>query len=271
MDIQKTLKRGDCTLIYDVWPGKHPASVVLIHGYGVHRGMWEPQVKALREADYPVINMDVRGHGASRPTKSFSVRAAAEDLDAVLQAEQRPKAVIVGLSMGGFVTQEYAALFGGALGYLVVGTTPMFMRYAGWEKLALQYSGPIMKYLYTWESLKKAMAKGSTFTPAAYTAAMNMFGKMSKEEFLISWQGFTTCLHEREIRLDAPLLMVCGEEDTRGTIKKHLADWPVQYPGCTVKIIPQAGHLTNLDRPETFNEILLEFIKSCVPCSMTQG
>lgn len=265
MIIQKTLKREDCILVYDVSPGERPAVAVLIHGYGVHRGMWKLQVKALREAGYPVINMDVRGHGASRPTKNFSVRAAAEDLNAIIQAEQCSKVVIVGLSMGGFVTQEYAALFGGALGYLVVGTTPMFMRYAKWEKLALQYSGLIMKYLYTWKSLKKAMAKGSTFTPAAYKETMDMFGRMNKREFLISWQGFSTCLYERKIRLDAPLLMVCGDEDTRGTIKKHLADWPVQYPGCTVKTIPRAGHLANLDAPETFNKILLSFIKSCAP------
>jgi pimeloyl-ACP methyl ester carboxylesterase len=265
MGIQKTLKREDCTLVYDVWPGERPVAIVLIHGYGVHRGMWKPQVKALQEAGYPVINMDVRGHGDSRPTKSFSVRAAAEDLYAILEAEQYPKTIIVGLSMGGFVTQEYAAVFGGALGYMVVGTTPMFMRYANWEKLALQYSGSIMKYLYTWKSLKKSMSKGSTFTPAAYNEAMNMFGRMNKEEFLISWQGLSTCLYERKIRLDAPLLVVCGDEDTRGTIKKHLSDWPVQYPGCTVKTIPRAGHLANLDAPETFNKILLSFIKSCAP------
>ncbi len=205
-----------------------------------------------------MINIDVRGHSDSRPTKSFSVRAAAEDLHEILQTKRCKKTIIVGLSMGGFVTREYAALFGGALGYVVVGATPLFMRYARWEKLALQYSGPLMKCLYTWNSLKKAMAKGSTFTPAAYEAAMDMFGKMNKEEFLISWQGFSTCLYEREIQLDAPLLG--GEEDSRGTIKMHLADWPVQYPGCTIKTIPRAGHLTNLDAPGTFNEILLEFI-----------
>lgn len=263
MDIQKTLKRENCTLVYDAWPGKNTEAVVLIHGYGVHRAMWKPQVEALREAGYPVINIDVRGHGASCPTKSFSVREAAEDLHAILQAERCPKSFIVGLSMGGFVIQEYAALFGGALAYLVIGATPMFMRYARWEKLALQYSGSIMKYLYTWKGLKKAMAKGSTFTPAAYNAAMDMFEKMNKEEFLISWRGFSSCLYEREIRLDAPLLILCGEEDSRGTIKKHLADWPIQYPGCKVKTIPRAGHLANLDAPEAFNEMLLTFVKAC--------
>lgn len=146
---------------------------------------------------------------------------------------------------------------------MVVGVTPMFMHYAKWEKLALKYSGPMMKYLYTWKSLKKAMAKGSASTPPAYDMAMGMFDDMDKEEFLASWQGFTTCLYERELHLDAPLIMVCGEEDTRGTIKKHLADWPVQYPGCTVKTISGVGHLANLDSPEAFNAIMLAFINSC--------
>lgn len=263
MDVQKTFATDDCLLAYDCWPGERVVTVVLLHGYGVNRRMWQPQVEALRDVGYPIINIDVRGHGASRPTKSFSVRAAAEDLQAILTAEYNPSAVIIGLSMSGFVTQEYAALFGGALGYMVIGVTPMFMRYAAWEKLGLKYSGPIMKYLYTWKGLKKAMAKGSTSTPAAYDLAMSMFDEMNKEEFLTSWQGFTTCLYEREVHLDAPLLVVCGEEDTRGTIQKHLADWPAQYPGCTVKTIPGAGHLANLDAPEVFNEIMLAFIESC--------
>ncbi len=130
IDVQKTLARDDCLLAYDYWPGERAVTVVLLHGYGVNRSMWQPQVEVLRDSGYPLINIDVRGHGASRPTKSFSVRAAAEDLQAILTAEHNPPTVIAGLSMGGFVTQEYAALFGDALGYMVIGVTPMFMRYA---------------------------------------------------------------------------------------------------------------------------------------------
>ncbi|HCF48669.1 MAG TPA: alpha/beta hydrolase, partial [Syntrophomonas sp.] len=74
---------------------------------------------------------------------------------------------------------------------------------------------------------------------------------------------FSACLHEERFRFDAPLLVVAGEQDTRGTIQKHLADWTKHYTDCTVKTIANAGHVANLDQPEQFNRLLLSFINDC--------
>jgi pimeloyl-ACP methyl ester carboxylesterase len=222
--------------------------------------MWEPQVEFLQEKGYPVINIDVRGHGNSRPTDEFSVKLAAEDIRAIIDTENAKPFLLCGLSMGAFVVQEYAFLFGGAAGYMLTGVTPLCTPYPKWEKKLLACSGPIMKFFYSWTGLKKAMSKGSACTKPALLRIGRMFEKMEKQEFLVSWQDFTTCLHEESFEFDAPLLVVAGEQDTRGTIQKHLPDWQAHYPGCAVKTIPNAGHVTNLDQPEQFNRMLLSFI-----------
>lgn len=263
--MEKYINRKGCKIAYDYLPGIQSITIILIHGYGLHRRMWEPQVKFLKEKGYPIINIDVRGHGNSRPTNEFSVKLAAEDIQSIVDSENLHKYLLCGLSMGAFVAQEYAFLFGGAIGYMLTGVTPLFTPYPKWEKALLTYSGPIMKYFYSWKGLKKAMTKGSTYTESAVLSVSKLFEEIEKQEFLVSWKGFTTCLHEESFKFDTPLLVVAGEKDTRGTIKKHLLDWKKHYPNCTVKTISNAGHAANLDQPDQFNDILLSFINSCEP------
>lgn len=261
--MEKHIHREGCKVAYEYLPGGHTITVVLIHGYGLHRAMWEPQVAFLQKKGYPVINVDVRGHGNSRPAGEFSVKLAAEDIQAIIDSERPEQYLLCGLSMGAFVAQEYAFLFGGAVGYMLTGVTPLCIPYPKWEKTLLAYSGPIMKHFYTWAGLKKAMSKTSTCTKPALLSVSRMFEEIEKEEFLISWKGFTTCLHEESFKFDAPILVVAGAQDTRGTIQKHLPDWQKHYPACTVKSISNAGHVANLDQPEQFNRILLSFINDC--------
>jgi pimeloyl-ACP methyl ester carboxylesterase len=261
--MEKFINREGCQVAYEYLPGKQAITVILTHGYGLHRAMWEPQVACLQENGYPVINIDIRGHGKSRPANEFSVKLATEDIQAIIDTEKPGQYLLCGLSMGAFVAQEYAFLAGGAVGYMLTGVTPLFMPYPKWEKTLLAYSGAIMKYLYTWQGLKKAMAKGSVHTKPALLNIAQMFEEMDKREFLMSWQGFSACLHEERFRFDAPLLVVAGEQDTRGTIQKHLADWTKHYTDCTVKTIANAGHVANLDQPEQFNRLLLSFINDC--------
>ncbi len=262
--MEKYLHRAGNTIAYEQLSGSRAVTVILVHGYGLHRAMWAPQVACLQEHGYPVINMDIRGHGGSRPTRAFSVRLAAEDLQALVDAEKPGQYLLCGLSMGAYVVQEYALFAGGAAGYMLTGTTPLFMAYPKWEKALLASSGAMMRRLYTWQGLKKAMVNGSAQTAPAREKLAQMFEEMNRDEFLVSWQGFSTCLHEEEFVFDAPLLVVAGEQDTRGTIRKHLAAWPRLYPDCWVVTIPHAGHVANLDQPEPFNRLLLSFAGDCL-------
>jgi pimeloyl-ACP methyl ester carboxylesterase len=258
--VEKSLRRGACTLCYELAGPEDAQAVVLVHGFGLDRRMWAPQRPAL--TPYRTLLVDMRGHGQSRPCAGFSVAAAAADLAAIVQAEQMVSPLLVGLSAGGYVVQEYSWQTGGAAGYLVAGATPLFMRYPPWERLALRSSGAILRTL-PWPLLRDWIARSATQTPAARETVAALIAHRTRREFLESWQALVQCLHEETMQFDAPLAVVFGEHDRNGTIRLHADKWPRLYPGATVNAVPGAAHMVNLDAPARFNDLMLDFIARC--------
>ena len=82
--------------------GSGPA-VVLIHGFPLQRQMWRPQVEPLLDAGYRVILKDLRGFGESAAGNGATMDGYADDLIALLDLLGIDKAVIGGMSMGGYV------------------------------------------------------------------------------------------------------------------------------------------------------------------------
>ena len=259
----RSLDRGDCRMVYDrrVVPGA-PA-VVLLHGYGVDRSMWGPTLPALE--GYTVFNVDLRGHGDSRPCARFSIPLAAEDIHALLAAEGVDRPVLAGLSMGGYVAQEYAWRYGGAAGYWLTGTTPVLLDcYAGWERWTLEHSTPMLRP-FPWGFLKGWMSRASSSTAEGRRAVRAMFDRLSREEFLRGWDGVAHCLHpEVGFRFDAPVLVTRGEYDRLGSIRRYMGQWERAYPGARALTIPGASHVANLDAPEEFNRLLRGFVEQCM-------
>lgn len=89
-----------------VGPGSAPA-IVFVHGTRLSRSTWRAQVDALRDA-YRVVTLDLPGHGslAHRP---FTLEGAADELGRVIETAAGGRAVVVGLSLGGYVAMDLAA------------------------------------------------------------------------------------------------------------------------------------------------------------------
>ena len=107
--MEKYIDTDEVRVYYDVYGADKPKTVVLIHGFGLDRNMWEPQLSVLGECQ--VICLDVRGHGKSRPCDEFTIPKVCEDIIQILRAEACDTAAIVGLSMGSYVAQEFARLY----------------------------------------------------------------------------------------------------------------------------------------------------------------
>lgn len=259
---RRILNSNQCDISYYVNELGSGLTLIFIHGYGVDSDMWKPQIGFL-SSRYSIINIDVRGHGNSKPCDEFTVRLAAEDVHNILAYERVKDYILIGLSMGGYIIQEFAYQYGSAKGYMITGSTPIFLPvYSNFEKWALKHSAELMN-LYPWETLKKEMIKACATTSQAQAAIATMFNKFTKKEFVGSWGGVATCLREVSFQFDAPLLVGCGEHDKTGTIKKCMKYWSDAYPGCKTFSIEGAAHVANLDSPDTFNRLLENFIKQC--------
>ena len=89
--------------------------VVLIHGWPLSGRAWEPQVPALIEAGYRVINYDRRGFGgSSQPWQGYDYDTFAADLDALLTHLDLTEVTLAGFSMGGGEVVRYIATYGEA-------------------------------------------------------------------------------------------------------------------------------------------------------------
>ena len=258
--MEKIINRPGCIVHYDVYGDPKNPAVVLLHGYGVDARMWQPQLAAL--LDYYVLVPDVRGHGRSRPCQNFTVPDAADDVHAILKAEGCLRFTMVGLSMGGYITQEYALRYGGAAGYFIIGATPIFLDcYNRFERYMLKHSAGLLN-LYPWKTLKKAMTKACAATVNARNRIAPLFDTITKQEFVASWQGIATSIHLVDMQFDAPLLVACGQRDHTGSILKCMKAWQPAYPGCQTLQFQNASHVANLDTPNAFNATMLHFIQT---------
>ena len=97
--------------------------IVFLHAFPLNRSMWAPQVSAL-SAQFRTIAIDLRGHGESdAPLWSFSLDQYADDVAALLDHLDIPQAVLVGLSMGGYVSLAFSRAYGKRLLGLVLADT----------------------------------------------------------------------------------------------------------------------------------------------------
>ncbi len=261
--MKKSIVTNNCRVFYDFIPNENKPTVVLLHGYGINLKLWQPQLDFLSDK-CTVINIDIRGHGQSRPCNTFSIKEAASDLRNILSAENAEDAILIGLSMGGYIIQEYAFSYGGASGYMIAGSTPILLPcYSKWEKFVLSHSAGMMRF-YPWTFMKNEMTKSCAVTEQARALIRPLFDEMTKNEFIQFWNGIATCLHEEQMQFDAPLLVICGENDKTGSIKKCMKFWESGYKNCEVKILANAGHVANLDAADEFNKIMTSFIHDCI-------
>ncbi|HYP54028.1 MAG TPA: alpha/beta hydrolase, partial [Pyrinomonadaceae bacterium] len=107
---------------YDDYEGRGPA-VVLLHGFPFNRSRWREQAAALA-GDYRVITPDLRGHGETAVTdEPATMEEMADDLAALLDELKIERAVIGGLSMGGYVTLAFCRKYAGRVAALVLADT----------------------------------------------------------------------------------------------------------------------------------------------------
>jgi len=130
-------------------------------------------------------------------------------------------------------------------------------------RAGLRASTPLLG-VWPWRCLKSAMAMACSSTEEGRAAVRRMFDQLTRREFLRGWRGIAQCLHpEKHFSFDAPLLVCRGERDRTGTIARHMEDWKRAWPETETAVLPGAAHVVNLDAPEAFNRLLLDFLTRC--------
>ena len=258
--IEHTLERNQCTLHY--WTAGHEDAplVVLTHGAYIDHHEWDATLPLLVEVGFHVLTWDMRGHGASRPAR-FLLSEAMEDLRALLNVVGVEQVLLVGHSMGGNLHQEFVFHYPELVKALVMlDCSWNFQKLTRMDELTLKIGLPMLGW-YPYEWLVNSMASITASQPKDREYLKSTFRTLPQKEFVHIMSEAALCLHyEPEFRIEKPLLLILGDKDTTGNIRKIMPVW-AKHDGAELVILPQAKHAANFDQPELFHRYLIEFLR----------
>lgn len=236
--------------------------IVFSHGATADHTMFEKQLDFFSDK-YTIILWDAPMHGLSRPYENFSYRDTAEILHTILQREAINKVILVGMSMGGYLSQHFAISYPDMVkGFVALDTTPLGLQYYSKSDLWwLKQVAPMAKF-FPANVLRKSMAWSISKTDYSYQKMMSMLSPLSKAEMIkqmrIAYEYFTR--ENKDVLFPFPVLILVGDKDSTGKVRTYCKEWAKQT-GYPLHIIKNAKHFANGDNPEQTNAEIEFFIK----------
>ena len=121
---------------------------------------------------------------------------------------------------------------------------------------------PIFK-IYPYKLLINQSLQATATSRASQEFLRPAMERFSKAEFIHILMSTLDCLHyEPDYKINKPLLLIVGEKDITGNIRKVMPIWAEHEPDCKLVVIPNAKHAANLDEPDLFHRALRDFLVS---------
>jgi pimeloyl-ACP methyl ester carboxylesterase len=228
------------------------APVLLTHGFGASQAMWAANVAALASRRQ-VLAWDLPGHGASPAVGELSHGRCIEEMLALVDVLGAKRAVIAGMSLGGFLSLLFYARHPERVRALVlVDTGPGFRdpdAREGWNA----WVGGLADEL---DSRGLAALRPSPESGAAEHAAGAGGLAAAARGILVQRDGEAI---DSLGAIAVPTLIVVGAQDDRFLAAADAM--ARRIPGARKVVIEGAGHAANMDQPAEFNRVVNEFLE----------
>jgi pimeloyl-ACP methyl ester carboxylesterase len=242
----------DGVKVYYEEHGEGPA-ILLTHGYSASARMWDGQVRHFEDR-YRVIVWDMRGHGRSDSPEDqalYTEEATVEDMAALLRACGATRAIIGGLSLGGYMSMAFHLAHPEMVSALMLfDTGPGYRNPQGreaWNETAYNRAKAFE------ERGLEALGGGAEVRVSAHTSAAGL-AKAARGMLA----QFDSRVIESLEEIKVPTLVLVGAND-RAFL--NATDYmAAKIPNATRVVIPDAGHAANIDQPEAFNRAVDEFL-----------
>ena len=240
--------------------------LVLLHGWGMHSGVWQPLVKRLSK-DYMLYLVDLPGMGNSRPIEPYHLYNLADEVAEIIPGV----CDVIGWSLGGLVAQSIAVNQPDRIRRLVlVGSTPCFVNKEGWDlgvdpanfnafadAVNSDYKNTIMQFLTlqcmkasdartTIKELRKSFELKPTPTQTTLTRALHILTESD--------------LRNDIAKIRKPTLLIHGDRDTLAPVQA--AHWMMQQlPMGFLRVMSGAAHAPFLSHSDAFIDALNQFLE----------
>jgi len=243
--------------------------IIFIHGFPFSKEMWTEQMNALSET-HRIIACDVRGHGESEQgATQFSIAQFADDLFFFMDALKIEKAILAGLSMGGYIAlraiqQQPQRIAGLILCDTQCGADSDEGREKRKKTIAFIQKNGLS--VYAEESLR------NLFAPASFTDKKDEVTFI--KDTILKTQASTICLTLQALadrketcsslpQINVPVTILVGKED-KITSPELALKMQTLIKGSSLHIIERAGHLSNLENPIQFNARVKSFLQDFI-------
>lgn len=257
----RTVATRDGDVEIEVRGPKGAPAVAFVHGAGVAKATWLPQLRALSDR-YRVAAVDLPGHGG-RSDERFSMDAAVRSLKAAVTVVGG-EAVVVGHSLGGYVALEFADEHPGRTRALVLsGASADYRARLG---LKTRLGGTLRQIAGRVGPLRRRFERSTAERIRALPIEDHVAEAVIDGGFsLRAWGEAGNALvgvdyPAKRRRFGGPILLVNGEEDRLNAPVAEAVAADGSEPGVRVATIPNAGHLCNLEAPEAFTAVLASFL-----------
>ena len=228
--------------------------ILLTHAFAATLEMWGPQFEALH--NYRVIAWDMRGHGGTdspADQESYSEKLAVEDMAALLRHLGVERAVVGGLSLGGYISLEFQLAHPEMVTALILcNTGPGYRKddaRAGWNDFSIGYAKRLE------ERGLEGLGRGPEID-ATREYQRSASGLAMAARGILTQRDANVMEHLEEI--DVRTLIILGADDAR---YKAGGDYMAsKIPNARKVVIEGAAHAVNLYQPEKFNEAVLAFL-----------
>jgi 3-oxoadipate enol-lactonase len=251
--------RAEEPIYYEVAGSGLP--VVLCHGAGGNHAIWFRQVVAFSER-YQVVTWDHRGFGRSTATDAGDAKAAAADLEAVLDEIGIDRAHVVAQSMGGWGALGFTIANPGRVVSLtlcdtIAGITTPVVEQNWTDYLTRLRARPPSNALGESPAIGRRFVRDDPEGAALYQAIGSLNADLSPE-ILSGLLGTNWSAEELE-GVSCPTLFVVGEDDSIFP-PDVIRDCATTIIGAQVEVIAGAGHSPYFERPDAWNDVVGKFL-----------
>jgi len=261
--MKKTISYREKRIDYEVYGAGRP--IIFIHGFGEDGTVWSNQIEFLKNK-FQLIIPYLPGTGQSEIIQDMSIEGLAEVIHAIIHEENIDTCIVIGHSMGGYITLALAEKYWNHLkGFGLLHSTA----YADTEekKQTRKKGIEFIKQHGAFEFLKTTSpnlfsANSKNLIPGTIESFIKSLGSLTAESLIAYYEAMIHRPDRTEvlIKTKLPVLFIAGEHDIAVPFSDSLKQ--CHFPGlCHFHILSNSGHMGMIEESEKMNNNLAGFIQ----------